>query len=384
MRPPTAVLVKLLVLPSMNLLVGIRRSAAIEVCRMLVVDKVRDGDFEVMNDVSRIAGYGPGELPENPRELAGRLLSCVYMGTVNSSRETRERARLLCEQVGAYHLSLSIDSVVEAVVGLFTMAVSGGRRPAFKAHGGTTAENLALQNIQARLRMVLAFLLAQLLPWVRGVPQGGGAGWLLVLGSANVDECLRGYLTKYDCSSADINPIGSISKKDLRSFLQWAATNLGYPVLAEVEAAPPTAELEPLVEGQQPQLDEVDMGMTYAELSLYGRLRKVARAGPVAMYNACSDMWRGRCLSPQAIATKVKDFFRFYSMNRHKATVLTPSYHMESYSPDDNRYDHRQFLYNVRWPWQFRRIDELAARDAAVMAAAKAKAEAEAGPGTTT
>jgi hypothetical protein len=37
-------------------------------------------------------------------------------------------------------------------------------------------------------------------------------GWLLVLGSANVDEALRGYLTKYDCSSADINPIGGISK----------------------------------------------------------------------------------------------------------------------------------------------------------------------------
>ena len=35
-------------------------------------------------------------------------------------------------------------------------------------------------------------------------------------------------------------------------------------------------------------------------------------------------------------------------MNRHKATVLTPSYHAESYSPDDNRFDHRQFLYNIR------------------------------------
>lgn len=45
---------------------------------------------------------------------------------------------------------------------------------------------------------------------------------------------------------------------------------------------------------------------------------------------------------------QVKDFFRFYSMNRHKATVLTPAYHMESYSPDDNRFDHRQFLYNIR------------------------------------
>jgi hypothetical protein len=89
--------------------------------------------------------------------------------------------------------------------------------------------------------MVMAFLLAQLLPWVRG-----RSGFLLVLGSANVDEALRGYLTKYDCSAADINPIGGISKADLRRFLKWAAVNLGYSHLAEVEAAPPTAELEPL------------------------------------------------------------------------------------------------------------------------------------------
>ncbi|KAL6566190.1 hypothetical protein OROGR_001805 [Orobanche gracilis] len=40
-------------------------------------------------------------------------------------------------------------------------------------------------------------------------------------------------------------------------------------------------------------------------------------------------------------------------------TVLTPSYHAESYSPEDNRFDLRQFLYNARWPYQFRKIDEL-------------------------
>lgn len=69
--------------------------------------------------------------------------------------------------------------------------------------------------------MVAAYEFAQLLPTVRF---GEGAGGLLVLGSANVDgtilssqyyillandltaslECLRGYLTKYDCSSADV------------------------------------------------------------------------------------------------------------------------------------------------------------------------------------
>ena len=38
-------------------------------------------------------------------------------------------------------------------------------------------------SLQARLRMVLSYMFAQLLPWVRG--KNGG---LLVLGSANVDE----------------------------------------------------------------------------------------------------------------------------------------------------------------------------------------------------
>ena len=47
-------------------------------------------------------------------------------------------------------------------------------------------------------------------------------GFLLVLGSGNLDETLRGYLTKYDCSSADINPIGGINKTDLKRFLIYA------------------------------------------------------------------------------------------------------------------------------------------------------------------
>ena len=65
--------------------------------------------------------------------------------------------------------------------------------------------------------MVLAYLFAQLMLWVRN-----RSGGLLVLGSANVDEALRGYMTKYDCSSADVNPIGGISKTDLRLFLIYA------------------------------------------------------------------------------------------------------------------------------------------------------------------
>jgi NAD+ synthase (glutamine-hydrolysing) len=59
------------------------------------------------------------------------------------------------------------------------------------------------------------------------------------------------------------------------------------------------------------------------------------------------------------VASKVKQFFFYYSVNRHKMCTITPSYHAEGYSPDDNRFDLRQFLYNVRWPRQFSVIDAL-------------------------
>ncbi len=44
---------------------------------------------------------------------------------------------------------------------------------------------------------------------------------------------LRGYYTKYDCSSADLNPIGSISKQDIRLFVKFCHDRYKFPVLVE-------------------------------------------------------------------------------------------------------------------------------------------------------
>ena len=283
------------------------------------------------------------------QHLANQLLYTCYMGTVNSSRETQQRSKQLASEIGSYHLNINMDTLVNALRKLFTGIT--GKTPQFKTEGGSTVENQALQNIQARLRMVISYLFAQTLPWVRNK-----RGTLLVLGTGNVDEALRGYLTKYDCSSADINPIGSISKTDLRSFLRWAQKNLEYPSLGDILEAPPTAELEPITETYT-QTDEDDMGMTYAELSRFGQLRKVHRCGPVSMFEKLAQEWNH--LPPDEVAEKVKKFFRYYAINRHKMTTLTPSYHAEPYSPEDNRFDLRQFLYNTRWSWQFKKIDRM-------------------------
>ena len=155
------------------------------------------------------------------------------------------------------------------------------------------------------------------------------------------------------------------------------------------------------------------MGMTYDELSVFGRLRKVEKCGPYSTFTKLVHEW-GSFLSPTQvlsfrlsrncpvedaksfqIAEKVKLFFFEHARNRHKMTTLTPAYHAVSkISPFEfsllflaiNRshtaqmttvgvcqhnvsklltlsqgFDLRPFLYPSRFPWQFKKIDEVAA-----------------------
>jgi len=206
------------------------------------------------------------------------------------------------------------------------------------------------------LRMVVAYMFAQMLPFVR---KRNGTGGLLVLGSANVDECLRGYLTKYDCSSADINPIGGISKTDLKRYIAYAQEAYKLPVLYDFIHAIPTAELEPITK-EYVQSDEADMGMTYAELSEFGTLRKVHKLGPYGMWEHLVHKW-GPEISPRKVYEKVRFFYWCFNINRHKMTTMTPALHMEQYSPDDNRFDLRPFVYPV-FSWPYKKIEEALGR----------------------
>lgn len=365
-------------------------------CHLVYEEAVGEGDDDsevqdseqVLRDLRRICGDGDYDfwLPSSPQDIASHILHTVFMGTENSSQNTTDRARRLGDAIGSYHLTVPIDLMVSAVIKVFALATK--QTPRFVVRGGTLTEDLALQNIQARLRMVTAYLFAQLLPWTRRTAgENVGKGFLLVLGSANVDEGLRGYMTKYDCSSADLNPIGAISKGDLKRMLLWASEAYGErssAILREIAGAPPTAELRPNQDGdgedadaenEHSQLDEEEMGMTYEELGWFGRLRKLGRCGPVSMYRKLVSEWTtpgkkkaiaangipvaDRLLTHAEVATKVKRFFFYYAINRHKMCTLTPSYHAEGYSPDDNRFDLRPFLYNCRWPRQFQTIDQL-------------------------
>ncbi|KAI2770248.1 hypothetical protein DTO012A8_4876 [Penicillium roqueforti] len=317
-----------------------------------VLKAVRQGNQQVIKDVRRLCAKPEDSdwLPTTSQEICKSIFHTSYMGTQNSGKETRDRASRLASDIGSYHIDFNFDTVVTSIMNLFTVITNF--QPRFKMHGGSFAENAALQNVQARMRMVLSYLFASLLPTVRQRPGGGG---LLVLASSNVDECLRGYLTKYDASSADLNPIGSISKVDLKKFIAWSGQSFDLPILEEFIHATPTAELEP-ISHDYVQSDEADMGVTYVQLGVFGYLRKVSKLGPYSMYEKLLRMW-GNEYSPREIYEKTRHFFYYYSINRHKMTVLTPSYHAEQYSPEDNRHDLRQFLYPP-FTWAYKKMED--------------------------
>lgn len=319
-----------------------------------VLSAIQDGDESALSELQRITGE-KDFVPQAPEEIVSRLLHTCFMGTVHSGEHTRSRARRLAERIGAFHTDINIDDTVSAHEAIIKKALDF--EPRFQVEGGSVAENLAKQNVQARNRMVASYELAQLSTTARKLPRAGSS--LLVLTSNNVDEALRGYLTKYDCSSGDIAPLGSISKSDAKAFLAWSRDTWGLPIVDEFLEAGPSAELLPLSAGEQLDEDDAEMGVSYDELSKFGIARKIEKLGPWSCYLRLLDEWRDRPgYGPREIADKVKKLYRLYAINRHKATVLTPSVHLSAYNPDDNRHDLRPFLYVVGWPWQFAKIDE--------------------------
>lgn len=73
-----------------------------------------------MKDARRIGQYQDNVYVTSAEDLASRVFHTVYMGTANSSSETRERAKNMAKEIGAYHLDVNIDSIVSALTQLFT------------------------------------------------------------------------------------------------------------------------------------------------------------------------------------------------------------------------------------------------------------------------
>ena len=155
----------------------------------LIVEAIQKGNRQVLTDFRAICGEAEGStwIPKTAQEACNRIFVTAYMGMrEQSSQQTRTRAAVLARAIGSFHQEFDMDKVVDSATETFTNTT--GLKLEFS---GGNVSNLALQNLQARLRMVHAYLYASTIMTARG-----RKGGLLVLTSSNVDECLRGYYTK--------------------------------------------------------------------------------------------------------------------------------------------------------------------------------------------
>lgn len=137
-----------------------------------------------------------------------------------------------------------------------------------------------------------------------------------------------GYVTKYDCSSGDINPIGTLNKVQILELLRWFYEELGWPVIKDIIDAKPSAELIPIVDGKE-QDDEEDLGLTYLEMQLMSKFRSESLCGPFSMFDMLGELMPN--MDVQKLDEKIKIFFNNYSKNRHKTVVATPTVHLSKF-----------------------------------------------------
>lgn len=183
------------------------------------------------------------EKDPTPKTICNKLLRCCYLQTQYSSEDSSDRAKNLAAVIGADFHSFNFSKIYKQIVD----SVPLGLKPANP--GEVTLQQ---QNVQARLRMVLTYYMSECNR--------------LVLASGNVDEALVGYLTKYDCSSADLNPIGSISKNDLKKFVIFCKQIIpeSDKAIDHIVNATPSAELS-----GQSQKDEDDLGKIFILIFLF-------------------------------------------------------------------------------------------------------------------
>jgi NAD+ synthase (glutamine-hydrolysing) len=238
------------------------------------------------------------------KSAMGKLLTCAYQGTKNSSDATLTAARELASSIGADFHSWLIDAEVESYENKIETVL--GRKL------GWENDDIAKQNIQARSRSPIIWLLANLKQSI-------------LLTTSNRSEGDVGYATMDGDTSGSLAPIAGLDKPFVIQWLKWAEKELGYIGLRYVNQLQPTAELRPL---ERTQTDEKDL-MPYAILAEIETLAIQERKAPVEVYAILSN---GK--ANQQLKEYIKKFFRLWSANQWKRERLAPSFHLNDINVD--------------------------------------------------
>ncbi|WKZ58432.1 MAG: NAD(+) synthase [Cyclobacteriaceae bacterium] len=242
---------------------------------------------------------------KNQQDAVKQLLVCAYQGSKNSSKKTLEAAQSLATSLGATFYHWSIQDEVDT----YTKKIE-------KSLGRTLTwdqDDIALQNIQARARSPIIWMLANIRQSI-------------LLTTSNRSEGDVGYATMDGDTSGSLAPIAGIGKPTILAWLKWAEQELGYTGLKHVNNLQPTAELRP---SEKNQTDEDDL-MPYGVLMAIERQAILKRKSPLEVF----EILKSDFADKTALKNHIRKFFRMWAANQWKRERLAPSFHLDDFNVD--------------------------------------------------
>ncbi|MBX9852474.1 MAG: NAD(+) synthase [Cytophagaceae bacterium] len=285
-------------------------------CAVMVSEMVKRGIQEVgvvefikkanILQSENIAELKKLSVEQQAKTILSRILICAYQGTKNSSKDTYNSAKELAESVGATFYYWTIDEEVISYTEKIEKAI--GRKLTWEK------DDISLQNIQARTRSPIIWMLANI-------------NQFLLITTSNRSEGDVGYATMDGDTSGSIAPIAGVDKYFIQSWLKWAEKNLNQPGLQHVNALTPTAELRPL---ERSQTDEKDL-MPYKILAAIEREAIRNHKSPIEIYNILKE----KNIEDNPLLKKhIKLFFTLWSRNQWKRERIAPSFHIDDFNVD--------------------------------------------------
>ena len=246
------------------------------------------------------------DLHSNVRIIINKILFTAYQETENSSETTKESAKILSNFIGSNHYEWSIDTQINGIIDKISLATSRSYT--------WDKDDLALQNIQARVRSPFIWFIAN-------------SNNLLLLSTSNRSESSVGYSTMDGDSSGSISPIAGIDKIFIKNLLKYLQNEFSYECLSKVLKLKPSAELKPL---NYKQYDENDL-MPYEILSKIERYFIKERKSPIEIFN---KLKKDKIAEENSLKKFIKTFFDLLGKNQWKRERTAPSFHFDDYSLD--------------------------------------------------
>ncbi len=275
-------------------------------CAVLVAEMVKRG-IEDLGMKAFVESIGfPNLSTSTEKEILNTIFNTAYQGTINSSESTLNAAKYLADSIGAQFYSWTIDNTVNSNTDIIEGAL--GRKLTWDQ------DDLALQNIQARSRSPIIWMLTNITN-------------TLLLTTSNRSEGDVGYTTMDGDTSGSLAPISSVDKHFIRQWLKYAEVEMGYEGLKFINALPPTAELRPQ---DQKQTDEDDL-MPYHIMVEIEKLAIRDHKSPLEVFEQLKTL----NLEPNNLLKEhIIKFYKLWSRNQWKRERLAPAFHLDEFNVD--------------------------------------------------